>query len=83
MEGAHAGGIGTIASGSYQTVVGRYNVVRDQNSVFIVGNGTDNGSRKNIIEAKTDRIILDINSVPQYACQDEAVSAGLTAGTLF
>jgi len=43
---SHAEGIGTIASGSYQHVSGKYNEQGDATSLFIVGNGTSNGSRK-------------------------------------
>jgi hypothetical protein len=45
-EYSHAEGIGTIASGSYQHVSGKYNEQGDATSLFIVGNGTSNGTRK-------------------------------------
>lgn len=42
---SHAEGINTIASGSGQSVVGRYNTHNDSTSRFIVGNGTSESNR--------------------------------------
>jgi hypothetical protein len=49
--GSHAEGLGTVASGSYQHVQGQYNISSSAESVFIIGNGTSDGSRSNLIFA--------------------------------
>ena len=46
-------GEGTIASGSKQTVVGTYNTQGDNKALFIVGNGTSNGARKDAFKITT------------------------------
>lgn len=44
-------GIGTIASSSGQLVVGHYNEAKtDINNIFVVGDGTSNSLRRNVIE---------------------------------
>ena len=48
---AHAEGIGTIADGNYQHVMGAYNSSNTSPSSFIIGNGTDTSTRKNLIFA--------------------------------
>jgi hypothetical protein len=37
---SHAGGLGTIAAGNYQTVFGRYNTTGNTTSLFVVGAGS-------------------------------------------
>lgn len=49
--GSHAEGLGTIASGDYQHTQGKYNIASSEESAFIVGNGTSDGSRSNLIHA--------------------------------
>lgn len=49
--GSHAEGLGTVASGSYQHVQGQYNISSSAQSAFIIGNGTANGSRSNLVFA--------------------------------
>ena len=41
-------GLGTIASGSFQVVVGSYNAHNNTSSMFIVGGGSDDTTRKDI-----------------------------------
>jgi hypothetical protein len=48
---SHAEGYGTIALGDRQHVTGQYNFVSPVQSAFIVGNGTDNNNRSNLIYA--------------------------------
>jgi hypothetical protein len=48
---SHAEGYGTIALGDRQHVTGQYNFVSSVPSAFIVGNGTDDGNRSNLIYA--------------------------------
>lgn len=48
--GSHTEGNHTIANGEYQHVIGKYNVEDNNNTyVFIVGNGTANYERSNIL----------------------------------
>ena len=44
---SHAEGLGTVATGNYQHVSGKYNIL-DSNFVEIVGGGTDNNNRANL-----------------------------------
>jgi len=48
---SHTEGLDTIALGSYQHVQGKYNTTSSEQSAFIVGNGTSNASRSNLIHA--------------------------------
>jgi hypothetical protein len=48
---SHTEGIGTIASGSSQHVQGQYNIATTDNAAFILGNGTDDNTRSNLIFA--------------------------------
>ena len=53
--GSHAGGQQTEAKTDYSTAIGRYNVVdgtgvSDPKHLFIVGNGTANDARSNVVE---------------------------------
>ena len=51
-------GEGTIASGSKQTVVGTYNTQGDNKTLFIVGNGTSSGARKDAFKITTSGSII-------------------------
>jgi hypothetical protein len=55
---SHAEGIGTIASGSGQTVIGKYNVRNNISSLFIIGNGTDNSNRSNIVLVNNNNVVI-------------------------
>jgi hypothetical protein len=48
---SHAEGYQTIALADHQHVQGQYNAVSSVPSAFIVGNGTDDGNRSNLIHA--------------------------------
>ena len=48
-EYSHAAGISTVASGSYQSVIGAYNISSSVQSAFIIGNGTSNSNRSNLL----------------------------------
>ena len=48
---SHAEGEGAIASASYQHVQGKYNVTSSIEGAFIVGNGTEDENRSNLIHA--------------------------------
>ena len=53
---SHAEGYGTIALGDRQHVTGQYNFVSPVQSAFIVGNGTDDGNRSNLIHAAGNEV---------------------------
>ena len=50
-KGSHAEGTRTLALGDFQHVQGQYNIASSEQSAFIVGNGTSNASRSNLIHA--------------------------------
>ena len=50
-KGSHAEGTRTLALGDFQHVQGQYNIASSEQSAFIVGNGTSNASRSNLIFA--------------------------------
>lgn len=50
-EGSHAEGLGTVALGSYQHAQGQFNISSSAQSAFIIGNGTEVGSRRNLVFA--------------------------------
>jgi hypothetical protein len=47
--GSHAEGVGTISDGDYQQVLGRYNATGFTNASMIIGNGTSNSNRSNLV----------------------------------
>jgi len=48
---SHAEGYGTITSASYQHVQGQYNISSSAESAFIIGNGTADNARRNLVFA--------------------------------
>jgi hypothetical protein len=48
---SHAEGLGTVASGSYQHTQGQYNILSSAQSAFIIGNGTADNARSNLVFA--------------------------------
>jgi hypothetical protein len=60
---SHTGGNNTIASGSFQTVFGKFNTEGDTTSLFIVGGG-DTSSRKDAFKVThSSSIIVATQSV--------------------
>ena len=51
-------GPGTISSASFQTTVGQYNTQGDNKSLFIVGNGTSGGARKDALKVTMSGSII-------------------------
>jgi len=49
--GSHAEGLNTIAAGNYQHVQGQYNITSSVESAFIIGNGTADNARSNLVFA--------------------------------
>lgn len=58
-QSSHAEGLGTIASGDYQHVSGRYNVGGNTTALAIIGNGTDDSNRSNLVEFYSDSILVN------------------------
>jgi trimeric autotransporter adhesin len=61
---SHAEGIGTIALGYGQHVSGQYNIIEDATSLFIVGNGIDDGNRSNAFKVTPSGSIVLPNIQP-------------------
>jgi hypothetical protein len=53
---SHAEGFNTIASANYQHVQGQFNATSSVPAAFIVGNGTDDGNRSNLIYAAGNEV---------------------------
>lgn len=53
---SHAGGVYTVASGSGQTVFGTFNTPGDSTSLFIIGNGTSQGSESDILRVTANDV---------------------------
>jgi hypothetical protein len=68
---SHAEGNQTIALGNYQHVQGQYNSVSSVPAAFIVGNGTDNSNRSNLIHAAGNEVQISgsliLSGSTQYA----------------
>lgn len=54
-EGSHAEGRGTIAGSSYMHVEGKYNST-SANALFVIGNGTNNSNRSDIMVVTTSSV---------------------------
>jgi hypothetical protein len=55
---SHAGGEQTIASGTFQTVFGRFNAQNNANDIFVIGGGTSNANRKDILNISTASVSI-------------------------
>ena len=57
-KGSFAAGLGTIASTDSTFTIGKYNNdgIQEGVGLFVVGNGTSEGSRSNILEVSSDRL---------------------------
>jgi hypothetical protein len=55
---SHAAGVGTIAAGVGQNVVGRWNKTGNTDSLFIVGDGTANNDRNDIFLVNPDNVMI-------------------------
>ena len=53
---SHAEGLFTVASGSYQHVQGQFNLSSSAQSAFIIGNGTSDATRSNLIFASGSQV---------------------------
>lgn len=59
--GSHSEGIGTVAEHDYEHVSGKYNTVgvRPSNTLFVVGNGTNNSNRSDIMIVDTTGVTIN------------------------
>lgn len=55
---SHSEGFGTITNGDYQHVQGMWNITASTQGAFIVGNGSDNSNRSNLIFAAGNEVII-------------------------
>jgi hypothetical protein len=53
---SHAGGNNTEAFANYQTVVGKYNVLSNNTSLFVVGDGLDNSNRHDVLRVNSGSV---------------------------
>ena len=72
---SHAEGHATIASGSGQTVVGQWNVKDNITDLFVVGGGTADNNRKDILNVTNSGIFINGN----ISCS--VITASLLSGT--
>jgi hypothetical protein len=69
---AHVEGVGTVANGNYQHIMGSYNISSSNAAAFIIGNGTSNSSRSNLVYASgssvqiTGSLNLSGSFAPQF-----------------
>jgi hypothetical protein len=62
--GSHAEGLGTIAAADYQHVAGRYNrTSSNSDTLFIIGNGSANNNRSNVLLVDIYGSTVDGNSI--------------------
>lgn len=54
--GSHSEGIGTISNGDYQHVQGQYNFTSSTQSAFIIGNGSSDLNRSNLVFAAGNEV---------------------------
>jgi hypothetical protein len=85
-EAAHSEGVGTIAAGNYQTVVGSYNISKNDPTAFIIGKGTGDGSRANLLLASGSRFeISGAVFLPEITTtsQNSVVTINASTGQLY
>jgi hypothetical protein len=75
---SHTEGFGTIALGDYQHVQGQYNLSSSAQSAFIIGNGTEVGSRRNLVFAAgtTFQVTGSLNVTGSFGLRNGAQGAG-------
>lgn len=54
--GSHTGGFYTIADGLYSQVCGKFNASDNTEAAFIIGNGTGNSNRSNLLKAAGNEV---------------------------
>ena len=54
--GSHAAGLGTVTNGNYQSAIGQYNISSSAQSAFVIGNGSNNSNRSNLLFASGSQV---------------------------
>jgi hypothetical protein len=70
---SHTEGLGTVAIGDYQHVQGQYNISSSAQSAFIIGNGTADNARRNLV----------FTSGSQFQITGSLLVSGSITGSLF
>jgi len=75
---SHAEGLDTVASGSYQHVQGQFNISSSAESAFIIGNGTADNARSNLVFASgsTFQVTGSLNITGSFGLRNGAQGAG-------
>jgi len=55
---SHAGGLHTVATAPYQTIVGQYNTLYNLRDLFVVGGGSNDSNRRDVFTVSTSSIIM-------------------------
>jgi hypothetical protein len=80
---SHTEGIGTIADGLYQHAQGQYNLEVSEQSSFVIGKGSDDSNRANILEVLPISNVTNISSslnLPQILLYDFVDDVAAEAG---
>lgn len=84
---SYVGGVGNTAFGDNQHVIGTYNIENNNTSLFVVGNGLNDGSRNDVLRVDADKVkiyeVLNIVNINEYADNATALSNGLVAGDVY
>jgi hypothetical protein len=84
---SHAEGNNTIAAANHQHVQGQWNVTSSIPAAFIVGNGTDNNNRSNLIYAHDSTVeitgSLEVNGGITGSLFGTATTASYVSGSVF
>lgn len=82
---SHAEGFYTIAQGDYQHVQGQWNEPSPIQSAFIVGNGTDEDNRSNLILAVKNQVqiigTLEVSKIVSLESQHPLPTTGVKSGS--
>lgn len=69
---SHAQNNGTIASGESQTTIGKYNIEDTNNTYsFIIGNGTSDDDRHNVLTADWNGVMTSYGSTSDFVLDNE------------
>ena len=81
---SHAEGLGTITSGSYQHAQGQYNLSSSVESAFIIGNGTSNANRSNLVFASGSsfQISGSLNVTGSIVLNGTSITSGGGSGVI-
>lgn len=88
---SHAEGVGTITNGDHQHASGQWNVSSSEQSATIIGKGSDDGNRANILEvlpiSNITRISsnLELPEILPYEFNDDSAAAagGIPVGGIY